>query len=497
MFDSIASFIAAHQILFGGLISIVAAIAVLSRASARFWVRDFWVRFPLFGYLARLSKDYTVDEEKGCMHAETKLCAIYTPYVTLLPKNQFNERIEYIRKAGDLGRTPIPGWVIGLIALLVIAEGLGFSYMLGRWVTDEGTANIYTLLMFAIVFVLATILVVMTHAAGHQYYRTSLLRSCFQQWEIGKKNHEIKTVALKDPQSCDGHAPGYLQVLNRVAKNPGDRGSYTAVIIAIILIAVIAVFSTVMRWKHLEGQLNNETTVQQLEAAAGNPFDKLALPGDVTAPQRAADQKAKSEEIASTKAEGLSAFVMLGFIFVITQIVGMGAGHKYGFAGKESHNAYSDTGGFSTYDAYWRVREPLVALADARLKHLQQKLAEGAPTKIVFTKTFHHYMKEQQIQSDIVINGSDAPQVAADSPPPTAAPVAAAIAVPATASIAAEISAVEKAKAEIAAISDINAQREHYANLPEDVQDALEPWLRQRNEEKMARKARHKDLFTS
>jgi hypothetical protein len=484
MFDTIKNFIEVNHFLIWTIISILIAIAIISQKSMQLWIRDFWVRFPVIGSLARLAKNHT-HGNKSWMRSEEELCGIYKPYVSMLSLKVFNERIEYMRKAGDLGRTPIPLWVISLLALLVVAEGLGFSFILGSWMARDGSANTHTLLMLAIVFVLATILLAVTHAAGHQYYRTSLLRSCFARFKgKGGQEYSSKSVALTNPQNVDDNEPDYVQTVNRVANHSRDTGSFAMGIIALIAIIVIAVSSTAMRWENLQGELTKQS-IQ--ESAAGNPFDNIALPTEVTAPQHAADQKAKTEVSDSTKIEGLSAFFMLGFIFVITQIVGMGAGYKYGFVGKETYSkiegkwfqktgAYADTGGVSTYESYVSLHEPLLDLANSRLKELQQRMEANSHEKLALNKNFVDYLREQKKNASEAFYADEAPANNNNT-------------------------ALDNAIAEISNIAedDIEAQQAYYSGLTASVQSEIKPWLKQRKDKRLAALAQKnkemEDLF--
>ncbi len=384
---------------FGGIASalLAAVIYFAFRHRIDFWVMDTWYVLPGIGKIARLAKDTTQSSREGWLNAEKTLCADYKKFIHLVKEPVFDNRIEYLKKAHDLGRTPAPLWVMLFLVALVIAEGLGFSYMLGTWMAREGSANTHTVLMVAIVLVLCGIMVWVTHSAGRQYYRTSLLRGCFKRFkDEGGQGFFRKTIALKDPQSEDDAEPDYTQCANRVSERPGDQGGYGWVIIAVVAIAAIAILSTYMRWENLKGELIRETAMQTQQAATGNPFANggMALPTEVTAPQKAADEKASGEAREATKGEGMAAFVMLAFIFVVTQIVGCSAGYKYGFAGKESKNAFREIQGFSTYDAYLAHYEPLIHLAESRLQALQQRLEESSHQKLALTKTFMDYLSD-------------------------------------------------------------------------------------------------------
>lgn len=479
MLESISSFASEYARLLWSVAALSLAIVAFSQQRVRFWVRDFWVTFPFLGDITRLAKDNTRGNP-GWMNAEEKLCAIYKPYIVLLNESKFNERIEYMRKAADLGRTPTPAWVWILLVVLVIAEGLGFSYLLGSWMAREGSANTHTLLMFAIVLVLCVILVALTHTAGHQYYRTSLLRACFKRYkDVAGKEYTSQQLALKDKQSIDDHQPDYIQTANRVAKHSHDKGSYAAGIIAVIAIAFIAITSTVMRWQNLEGELIRETT-QQTQASTGNPFGNLPLPTEISAPQKKADEKAGSEASNATEKEGLTAFAMLAFIFVITQIVGMGAGYKYGFVGRETLEAFKATGGFSTYDAYWARFEPIMDLINARLKDLQQRMEEHSHQKLSLSKTFRDYLVEHQESSHRARTAIDRTPASLPDTSTSLAPAA----VPNESAIT-----LEQAKSTLENLADKQAQKDYFVSLPADLQSELKPWLKQRKEEEIARQA--------
>ncbi len=419
------------------------------------------------------------------MVAEERLCTTYKYFVSLISESKFNERIEYMRNAGDLGRTPMPITVKALLFVLVVCEGLGFSYILGTWMARDGSANTHTLMMFAIVLVIAIILVWVTHAAGHQFYRTTLLRSCFKRYkEKEGSEYSSISVALMNDQSVDADQADYTRCINRVAKDSHDKGSYAWSGVAAVSILVIFTLSTVMRWENLQGELTRETRSQgqAVGASSTNPFAGKELPDSVTIPQQAADKKLDAEIAANTKAEGLAAILMLGFIFVVTQILGFGAGYKYGFVGRETYKnangmnsmwfwskkdgAFADTGGFSTYDSYWATYEPLLDLVSERLRELQHRLQQNSHENIRMDKTFLTYLEEHQSRSNSTrakLDSTPAPRVATE---------------PVT-----SMHPVDKAKSDIAAMTDRDEQIRYFNGLPAHVKEALTPWLKQRKKE--------------
>jgi hypothetical protein len=464
-----------------------------------FWSTDLMVRMPFFGLIARNRKNIEKGS-KGWMMAEEKLCSVYKKYISQLPEDKFLQRIEYMKHSGDLGRTPMTIGLKLFLFILVAAEAMGFSYILGTWAATEGSANLYETLMYAIVFVLASILAIVTHKAGEQFYRTTLIRSCFKVYKDNEdKEYSTRVIALTDDQMADSKEPSHIRCLNRIIENPRDLGSYGWVWTAGVFVAFIFVGSGVMRYQHMEAELIRQT--QASDTTTSNPFAAgAALPAAVVAPQQAVDKQAKDEQRSSTKIEGGAAIMILGLIFVVTQIVGFGAGYKHSFAGKETYKttkgsnafwwwsehdgAYADTWGYSTYHTYWEAMQPVKDLVNARLKELQHLLKQSSHKNLELTNTFDDYLHDMAERSRP--GARSKPRVESEPSPIEAKIVEQPAVLP-----------LDKAKADIDALTDKAKQQEYFSSLPIEVRDALKPWLKQRKEQAVAAasKAELEDLF--
>lgn len=366
-----------------------------------FLVMNFWYGLPVIGKIARLSRDTTRHAKtKSWTLSERTLCDAYKQFIHFTTEDEFNKRLTYLSKSHDLGRTPTPGWMMGLLFVLVLAEGLGFSYMLGTWMAGEGgSENARQMLMWAIVFVLCVIFVFVMHSAGHQLYRSNLVRRAEKEWrDAGQPNKFVShNIKLNDSQDKDDGEPEYTQCVNRV----GTSHSYFMVGVAAVIIVFVSVVSTVMRVKHLESEHIASTTLSAPRApatgVAGNPFENLgqSLPAEVLQGQADADRKAVQDGREAYNDEGLAAFLMLAFIFAITQLVGIAGGYKWGFAGRESKAAFKGTRGFSTYDDYLAFYAPLAQVAQSKLQLLQQKLSERRSNEgLRLEHTFEDYLEE-------------------------------------------------------------------------------------------------------
>jgi hypothetical protein len=371
------------------LVAFAAAVVYIRQDS--FLLTDLSYRFPIIGKLSRYSRDYSETRPGQWLNVEAALCHDYARHVSALSKSDFERNCEYMRKAYDHGRRPMPFGIFALITLLVILEALGFSYLLGSWMALESSANERMFLTGAIVLVLAAILVWVTHAAGHQLYRTRLLRSCFQQFQAqliprdagppssGPRMYLSGIVSLREDQSIDQDMPSHVQCANRVVTRPDDLGTYTWVWLAVVLVVFIAVISTILRIE----------TLHSTDLSGGSFMP--AVFQTAAAPSGSGQAAEEAREWAA-----LSSFGILSVIFVVTQLVGMGVGYRYGFAGKQSREAHSAIRGCADYDTYFSPIYNRMRIADLRLTTLHRLMEKRLPQEINWTRDFFDYVREER-----------------------------------------------------------------------------------------------------
>lgn len=364
---------------------------------------DHWYSLPLIGRIARISKDTTRDAGNNAWtNSEKGLCADYARFINLPTRAQFDKSILYLKKAGDIGRSPVPISIAILLVVLVALEGMGFSYMLGSVMAMEASESMRQIIMIGMLLVLCLILPGSVHMAGHQLHRSNLLNNCTDELKHPGQPVIVYTghVGLDSDQHCDDLNPLPLQCKHRVEGVAGaGKPAYWWGLWAIVLILGIAIGSTVMRVEHLKSATSKESgnLMQSVTSAdVGNPF-ATGLPNEVTQVQSEADKKAVNEVAEATTGEGYAGFAVLALIFVATQIIGVGAGYRYGFAGSESKEAYKDTHGFSTYDALLRYIDPIKQVARVSLQRLQQKMAGqySAGLNLHLHKIFDDYLAEE------------------------------------------------------------------------------------------------------
>ena len=376
------------------IVSVVSGIvAILFREQIAFRIVDAYYVFPWVGKIERMAKNPTQSPRPGWTTQERALCAFYARS-HIISETDFKDTLEYLRLSGDIGREPQPAWAWLFISLLVLAEGYGFSYLLGTWVTREGDANLYRVLAAFIAFVICGLMLYITHNAGRELHRTGLLRSCRAKFRANErtgidakdgKNKSFFTEPMSIGDVSDNTFPLNVRCANRVADHSTDEGGRVWISTSILAMIFIAVLSFWMRHENLNRELISNNVVQS--ATAGNPF---AIAADKT--PRVSDA-AKSESIADEKSEGGAAFLLLSGIFILTQVVSIGLGFKYGFAGKQGKLAYQNTHGFVTYSSYYN--SPVFRLAQARLQMLQHLMDISAFDRQGGIKTFADYCREE------------------------------------------------------------------------------------------------------
>jgi hypothetical protein len=186
-------------------------------------------------------------------------------------------------------------------------------------------------------------------------------------------------------------------------------------IATLVIVLLIAGAATYVRGQVLEKELTARVALATQQIGQGNrpaadSMDMSAatvrLPDSDSASNDGADKKAVADEAALDRHGGWATFIILAFIFVFLQILGVIFGFKWGFAGKESARAFRDTGS-GRYSSYAAVREHYRRVADtaqARLAVLQQRIMKsngvdgtiGAHLK----KTFRDYMQESRLQDE-------------------------------------------------------------------------------------------------
>lgn len=380
-------FFATYPVIAWSLVSVMLALAVIATLWERvkWWWHNTTYSFPLMGGIARLSRDGNIDSSHaGWYKAERTLCRDYKKFIRIQDEHDFNEKITYLTKAGDIGRRETPGWIWLLTIAMVFVEAMGFSYVLAGYTLPGASENLQQTGAYGIAFLISVILVAFTHFAGHELYKSNQIKNARREWVEDNRRHKLTTgiVPLARPQSIDDEQPTYTQLANRVGTHP----SFAILSCTVVFVLIIAAFATYVRGQVLEKQLQQQVTGQLSQAglASGPRTDALdmsakggkELPDADLQSNKEADNKAINDEANIDRHGGWGTFIVLAFVFVFLQLLGVIFGYRWGFAGKNSSEAFRAIGK-GRYATYADVREHYREIADvaqSKLEILQQKI---------------------------------------------------------------------------------------------------------------------------
>lgn len=324
----------------------------------KWWWMNTWYAFPLIGKLATLARDDT-RSDNGWLKSEQALCADYAKFISVNSKKQFDNYNSYLEKSGDLGRKPLSLFMWILVAALVVVEAIGFSYVLAGYTIPGASEAMQSYGALGIAFLISVILVALTHYSGSEMYKNSKINEARQEWRDAGKPGQLtyKTEVSLDKSYEDDDKPHFTQMAHRVGKKP----SYIVSILTLVFVVVVAVSATYVRGMVLEKELTNEVT--------GAQTSYFNAPKELADVASAAESKALQDTQDLDRHGGWGTFIVLAFIFVFLQILGVILGYKYGFAGKQSSAAYRGLGHgrFHTYDEVLSHVDEIIGVAQARL----------------------------------------------------------------------------------------------------------------------------------
>ncbi|MBM5574165.1 hypothetical protein [Deefgea sp. CFH1-16] len=322
-----------------------AVVMMLLWQKIKWWWHNTWYSMPLIGKIASLSKDVNEANEPGWLKGERTLCRDFKKFIRIQDEYDFNEKITYLTKAGDLGRKKTPSWIWLLTIAMVFVEAMGFAYVLAGFTVPGASENTQQYGALGIAFLISVILVAFTHLSGHELFKSSQIANARREWVDHKKIHSLGTgaVALAKPQNIDDAQPAYSQLANRVGTHP----SYKITAATVIFVVIVAVFASYVRGTVLEQQLLLETTgktnAPMLSISANGDGLDLSIKNDATtlpaadvAEQGKAEMKAEQEGANNQRHGGWGTFVVLAFVFIFLQILGVIFGFRWDFAGRES-----------------------------------------------------------------------------------------------------------------------------------------------------------------
>lgn len=367
------------------------------RNAVNFWWLNFKTDFPAIGTIARVStNDAAIQSNTIWRDCETNLCYKYLDYYDreIEDPEYYNKCVSYLRKIGEQGRSPTPFFIWIVILGLVVAEALGFAYVLAGYTIPGASESLQQKGAIGIAFVISALLVFLTHSAGGEIYKNSVIGRILQN---RGDNDLIKEEVDIQSDHKDDNAPSWQQAYNRF--NGGDSKTWILSIVTTIFIIIVAIGATYVRGQVLEKQL-----IQEVSTASISIYD--TAPAELGEIQSNADAKALQEQQEADRKGGWATFIVLAVLFIFIQILGILFGYKWGFAGKNSGDAYEASHRFRTAREYQNYitqkRRAITAKANEKLSKMKRQINTIAKKRANFKvdkdndtyRTFENFIVE-------------------------------------------------------------------------------------------------------
>lgn len=375
-------FISLYRLWISAVIATIVLILLIIKFwdNIKFWWLCTWTSLPLIGTIARSYKQTSLDNS-GWFASENIICSkFYSFYAKYMNADRkfFEDCQSYLEKVQEDGRKEFPALMWIVIFLLVVAEAMGFAYVLAGYTIPGASESLQQKGAVAIAFVISIILVGFTHLTGGEIHKNSLVTKA-RKWynsDIDKSENDNlvpDSGVMLSANDKDNNKPGWKKLINRLNTNADVTPKWYITIITGILIILIAVGATYVRGQVLEKQLN-----QEISNISTNVYE--SAPAELGQIQANADKKALIEQQEADKKGGWATFIVLAVLFVFIQILGILFGWKWGFAGKESAEAYRYKRSYANANAfvedYEKKKEAIITKADAKLKVLRSKMSD-------------------------------------------------------------------------------------------------------------------------
>ncbi len=356
------------------LLSLITAVIIMKYWDrVKFWWTCTWYSFPVIGKIAKLSKNFSVDGE--WFSSEKTLCRTFDMYNRKLDKGlkEYDRNKSYLNKIDELGRTPFPIFIWIIISLMVIIEAFGFGYILAEFFNRGASESVQIYAAFGIALIVSVILVWFTHLTGHEIHKNKLLEK-IRSYGLNTKNLSQEPGGITiEYNHEDDNEPKYVQMYNRIDTNLNAKPKWYITIVTVILIIFIAIGATLVRNASLNEYISADKKIEKEQNDYNIPY-----PSNIIQTQKEADNKQVDEHYEFIIEGSIITYVTLAIIFIFIQILGVIFGFKWGFAGKESLDAYEGLRGFKTKEDFeYYVEENLEniqKIAEQKLMELQQRM---------------------------------------------------------------------------------------------------------------------------
>jgi hypothetical protein len=358
------------------VVLVTAAVLAARWDSLGLWLLSVWYSLPLVGGIAWLARRES--SRQALSHANSPavltLCSSYARFIRVLSRAEYDNYMNYLRKAGDLGRQPFPPYLRVVIFLMILVEAAGLAYVLAGWTLPGASEFAQRIAALGIGFLIAVVLVFFTHWAGLELDQTNRYRRDLKEWIAAGRRGPLfgPDLSLNDAQDVDDDEPAFRQRATR------GHGKTSYVLTAITLIMVIAVGSGAA---YVRGQVIEQEILMEASSRSA-ALQRFALSArDVANTQPlATDQQLIQQEVSIKRRGAWGTLIILGTIFFFLQLLSIFFGYRHSFNGRLSKDAYRalKADRFSSYGELLLYYDRIADIAQSKLQRLQQLLERNS-----------------------------------------------------------------------------------------------------------------------
>ena len=251
----VMDFISLYRLWISAVIATIVLILLIIKFwdNIKFWWLCTWTSFPFIGTIAKNYKRRSLDG--SWFKSEKLICSKFYPFYAKYmnaDKDFFEACQSYLNKAQEGGRKEFPALMWIVIFLLVVAEAMGFAYVLAGYTIPGASESLQQKGAVAIAFVISIILVGFTHLTGGEIHKNDLVKKARDQWSSDKKKSDDDRlipdsgVMLSNNSADDGKSE-WKKLINRLDTNSEVTRKWYITSVTAILIILIAVGATYVR----------------------------------------------------------------------------------------------------------------------------------------------------------------------------------------------------------------------------------------------------------
>lgn len=254
---------------------------------------------------------------------------------------------DYLKKAEEYDREPLPLLMVLVLVTLVFVEAAGFAYIFSEYILPDASGSEYRMASIFGAVVISMILVPLTHITGEHIYYNKKASKAKSYMELDGENYSFSKVdndiEIENTKKDDNKAKS-IKLISRINfewKDQEITKKYLAQAFTWILVIIIATTAYIVREQTYE-QIAIEERIQ----AKVESKENVAQNNDIN--DYLKQSLAESEDIYHTgkiiakERSNDTTYFLLSFLFLAIQVLGIYSGLKWGFVGKFSKEAYAD-----------------------------------------------------------------------------------------------------------------------------------------------------------